>query len=216
MSKRILVVDDEKSLRLMLGQALTVANYDVITAINGDHALEKVKLSQPDLMFLDVTMSGVDGIEVLRRLRCTVTAMPVVLMTAHGNFDTAAEAMKLGAVDYLHKPFAPDDACAIAQRVLARQTLQTKVPAQAADACLEQAKALLNRRQFQEADAMLRRASELDTSNAEVLNLLGISLEMKGQLEEAGRYYRSALQMSPSYLPAAESLQRVTQWGYLV
>lgn len=214
MSKQILVVDDEKNIRLMLDQALSTSGYTVTTAIDGEHALQKVQESTPDMVLLDMKMPGMDGIEVLRRLRQTHEAVPVVMITAHGTVETAVEAMKLGAVDYLRKPFAPDEIRAIVAKVLNRQRLSVAYPAEQAEAILEQAKLLLTRRQFPDAEEMLRRATAKAPGNAEALNLLGVSLELRGQLTEAARFYRAALSFQPGYAPAQQNLHRVTQWPY--
>lgn len=214
MNKRILVVDDEKNIRLMLDQALSTAGYEVVTAIDGEHGLEKVEESAPDLVLLDMKLPGMDGIEVLGRLRRSNESLPVVMITAHGTVETAVEAMKLGAVDYLRKPFTPDEIRAIVAKVLARQNLTVAEPARTAEEILEQAKLLLTQRRFQEAEAMLRQATAKDPSNAEALNLLGVSTEMKGRLQEAARYYRAALSFNPGYTPAQQNLHRVTQWPY--
>ncbi|HWI53678.1 MAG TPA: tetratricopeptide repeat protein [Symbiobacteriaceae bacterium] len=79
---------------------------------------------------------------------------------------------------------------------------------------LEQAKLWLVQRQFQEAECMLRRATAKDPTNYEALNLLGVSLEMKGLLTEAAQFYRAALSFGPSYVPAQRNLHRATRWAY--
>lgn len=120
MTKKILVVDDEKNARLLLGEALTGAGYDVLVAVDGEHALEKVQESHPDLVLMDMKLPGMDGIEVLRRLRSIAHEVPVVMITAHASVETAIEAMKLGAVDYVRKPFTPDQIRDAIARALAR------------------------------------------------------------------------------------------------
>lgn len=214
MSKRILIVDDEKNIRLTLDQALVTAGYEVATAIDGEHALEKIESEAPDMVLLDMKMPGMDGIEVLRRLRQSHDTLPVVMITAHGTVETAVEAMKLGAVDYLRKPFTPEEIRSIVAKVLARKGLAVDTPAEAADDLLEQAKLLLTQRKLSEGEQMLHRAVAKDPSNAEGLNLLGVAHELKGELPEAGRFYRAALSFNAGYTPAQQNLHRVTQWPY--
>ena len=105
MSKRVLIVDDEKNMRWVLGQALSAEGFDVAEAADGDAALEAVGELEPDIMVLDHRMPGKDGMEVLRTLRSKGLAFPIIMLTAHGNVATAVEAMKAGASEYLTKPF---------------------------------------------------------------------------------------------------------------
>ena len=105
MSKRVLIVDDEKNMRWVLGQALSSDGFDVAEAADGIAALEAVAELEPDVMILDHRMPGKDGMEVLRTLRAKGLEFPVIMLTAHGNVAMAVEAMKAGASEYLTKPF---------------------------------------------------------------------------------------------------------------
>ncbi|MDO8964984.1 MAG: sigma-54 dependent transcriptional regulator, partial [Coriobacteriia bacterium] len=105
MAKRVLIADDEKNMRWVLGEALTAEGYDVIEAADGKEALAAIDESEPDLMVLDHKMPAPDGMEVLRRIRAKGQDFPVIMLTAHGNVNTAVEAMKAGATEYLTKPF---------------------------------------------------------------------------------------------------------------
>jgi DNA-binding NtrC family response regulator len=105
MSKRVLIVDDEKNMRWVLGQALSGAGFEVSDAADGKEALASVAESEPDVMVLDHRMPGKDGMEVLRTLRSKGLSFPIIMLTAHGNVATAVEAVKAGATEYLTKPF---------------------------------------------------------------------------------------------------------------
>jgi two-component system, NtrC family, response regulator AtoC len=105
MGKRVLIVDDEKNMRWVLGQALSSDGFDVAEAVDGASALEAVAEQEPDVMVLDHRMPAPDGMEVLRRLRSKDATFPIIMLTAHGNVATAVEAMKAGASEYLTKPF---------------------------------------------------------------------------------------------------------------
>ena len=109
MNKRVLIADDEKNMRWVLGQALTADGYEVIEAADGKSALEAVNEQAPDLMILDHKMPAPDGMEVLRRIRGKNLLFPIIMLTAHGNVTTAVEAMKAGATEYLTKPFDLDE-----------------------------------------------------------------------------------------------------------
>jgi two-component system response regulator AtoC len=103
--KRVLIADDEKNMRWVLGEALAGEGYEITEAADGKEALAAVREMPPDLMVLDHKMPKPDGMEVLRRLRADGLVFPVIMLTAHGNVATAVEAMKAGATEYLTKPF---------------------------------------------------------------------------------------------------------------
>lgn len=101
---KVLVVDDEAAIRDSL-KLLLKGDYEVIAAEDGRAALEALKTFSPDLVLLDVLMPNLDGLQTLRELRQTSATLPVVMLTATSTVKTAVQAMKLGAVDYLSKPF---------------------------------------------------------------------------------------------------------------
>jgi DNA-binding NtrC family response regulator len=105
--RRILVIDDEKNIRTMLTQALTAEDTVVETAVNGEEALDKIAQTAYDLVLLDLRLPGMGGLEVLRAIRESDAKLPVILLTAHGSVESAVEAMRIGAINYLQKPFAP-------------------------------------------------------------------------------------------------------------
>ncbi|NTW28561.1 MAG: sigma-54-dependent Fis family transcriptional regulator [Coriobacteriia bacterium] len=105
MIKRVLIVDDEKNMRWVLGQALAADGFEIIEAADGAKALDLIAEREPDVMVLDHRMPGKDGMEVLRTVRAKGLSFPIIMLTAHGNVATAVEAMKAGATEYLTKPF---------------------------------------------------------------------------------------------------------------
>jgi two-component system, NtrC family, response regulator AtoC len=124
---RILVCDDEELIRWSLQNHLKAEGYEVITAEDGQDALDKIHVSVPDALILDLKMPKVDGMEVLRRLHETDPALPVIVITAHGAVDSAIEATKLGAASYLSKPFDLREISLQLRRVLASSRLETEV-----------------------------------------------------------------------------------------
>ncbi|HXZ86845.1 MAG TPA: sigma-54 dependent transcriptional regulator, partial [Myxococcota bacterium] len=102
---RILVADDELSIRFVLREALAGAGHEVVEAQTGDEARERLAAQSFDLAFLDIRMPGPSGLELLDELRVRGNGPAVVIMTAQNTFDNAIEAMKRGAFDYLTKPF---------------------------------------------------------------------------------------------------------------
>src|SRR4051794_16276395 len=105
---RILVIDDEAAIRESLRMTLEYEGYDCILAATGQEGLALVERDGPDLVLLDVKMPGMDGLEVLDRLRATNETLPVVVVSGHGTISTAVEATKKGAFDFIEKPFASD------------------------------------------------------------------------------------------------------------
>ena len=101
---RILVIDDERSIRNTLKDILEYEKYEVDLAEDGNKAIEKVKSAEYDIVLCDIKMPGMDGIEVLEHLNDSLPDTPVVMISGHGNIDTAVESIKKGAFDYIEKP----------------------------------------------------------------------------------------------------------------
>src|SRR5712675_131575 len=105
---RILIIDDESAIRDSLKMTLEYEGYEVIGAATGQEGIALVERETPDLVLLDVKMPGMDGLEVLDRLRALNDALPVVVVSGHGTISTAVEATKKGAFDFIEKPFASE------------------------------------------------------------------------------------------------------------
>jgi len=105
---RILVIDDEAGIRDSLKMTLEYEGYEFIGAATGQEGLALAERETPDLVLLDVKMPGMDGLEVLDRLRALNDSLPVVVVSGHGTISTAVEATKKGAFDFIEKPFASD------------------------------------------------------------------------------------------------------------
>ena len=122
----ILVVDDEPGLRESFHLILD-EDYEVIDVPDGAAALEVVRTSQIDLVLLDIRLPGMDGIEVLERIKAIDESLEVVLVTAVRTVRTAVAAMKLGAFDYLTKPFEEEELLSLVRRALERRSLEREV-----------------------------------------------------------------------------------------
>src|SRR3989442_9953086 len=105
---RILVIDDEAAIRDSLGMTLEYEGYEFIAAATGQEGLAVAEREVLDLVLLDVKMPGMDGLEVLDRLRSMNETLPVVVISGHGTISTAVEATKKGAFDFIEKPFASE------------------------------------------------------------------------------------------------------------
>ena len=108
MSRRVLVVDDEQGIRGALGQLLEFEGYEVRTAANAVDGINEFERWHPQLVFLDVKMGGVDGIEALKQMKAKDPTAPIVMISGHATIQTAVEATQLGAYDILEKPLDTD------------------------------------------------------------------------------------------------------------
>lgn len=210
--KPILVVDDEKNIRLTIFQSLEPLEIPVRTAVNGEEAMQRLYEEPYGLVFLDLKMPGMDGMEVLRRIKENWPTTRVIIITAHGTIETAVEAMKLGAVDFIQKPFSPGEIRELANLVLEREALDEK---NAVDygSLIELTKRHITDREFATARETARKAIVADPAHPEAYNLLGALLEIKGDWLEAQRFYRAALDIDPTFKPAKANLDRTTSWN---
>lgn len=108
-AKRVLLVDDEPSVREMLADFLELNNFICMQATNGEAAVDYTKREKFDLIIMDIRMPGVSGIDALRTIKEETPEQPVVMVTAVNEAETAVEAMRLGAYDYVMKPFVLRD-----------------------------------------------------------------------------------------------------------
>ena len=125
MKKTVLVVDDEKSVRDSIKMILEYEGYETLFAENGQQAIQKIG-SGTDLVLLDVKMAGMDGIEVLQKIRERSSELPVVMISGHGTIETAVEATKLGAFDFLPKPLDRDKLVITVRNALQQGLLQAE------------------------------------------------------------------------------------------
>ncbi len=120
----ILLIDDDQSLRRVMEYSLTESGYAVRTAANGEEGLALFGQEPFDAVVTDITMPGLDGIEVLTRMQRTDPAVPVILITAYGTIENAVAAMRQGAFDYITKPFNRDELRLTLERALKMRRLE--------------------------------------------------------------------------------------------
>ncbi len=123
MAATVLVVDDERNITLTFAQALKLAGYEPETASSGPEALEKLLARPVDVVLMDVKLGGMDGLEVLEKIRAERRDVPVVMMSGHGTIDIAVRAVRLGAHDFLEKPVAKDRLLVAVERALERKAI---------------------------------------------------------------------------------------------
>ncbi|GLH64046.1 MULTISPECIES: response regulator [Bacillaceae] len=109
MGSKILIVDDQYGIRILLNEVFQREGYTTYQAANGMQALEIVRKHQPDLVLLDMKIPGMDGIEILKRLKEIDPDIKVIIMTAYGELDMIQETKELGAIMHFAKPFDIDD-----------------------------------------------------------------------------------------------------------
>ncbi|HMS01695.1 MAG TPA: sigma-54 dependent transcriptional regulator [Gemmatimonadaceae bacterium] len=124
--RRVLVVDDEPGIRQALGQLLEYEGYDVRVAASGLDGIAEYERFHPHLVFLDVKMAGIDGLETLRRLRTADPSALVVMISGHATIQTAVEATQLGAFDILEKPLDTDRVLLLLRNALAQVELSAE------------------------------------------------------------------------------------------
>ena len=124
---KILVIDDESILRDSLEVALKTSGYEVLTARTGEEGLEQFRKENPDLILLDHWLPGINGDEVLRRIKEEEPEIPILIMTAQGSIEMAVNLMKMGAFDFLVKPFELDQVEDLIKKGLERVRLKKEV-----------------------------------------------------------------------------------------
>jgi DNA-binding response OmpR family regulator len=223
----VLVVDDEPNIRLVFRTTLEPDGYTVDEASDGQGALDRLGAVPVDVVLLDLLMPGLGGMDVLRRLRERGDDTPVVVVTAHGTIPDAVAAMKLGAIDFLTKPLAPEALRQVVREVIARHEAPppegepwpevmglsasprpATVTVGPAVLELTAAKRALNQREFDRAAELLEEALDLDPDSAEAHALQGVLFESRGQDHAAFHAYKAALTADPHFGPARDNLRR--------
>ncbi len=119
-SANILVVDDSEAVCKALRDVLTVSGYSVRTAPSGERAMQIMETAQMDLIITDLKMSGMSGIQLLKKVKERNSSLPVIILTGFGDMDSVIEAMRSGVADYLKKPFSINEVLQVTERELVR------------------------------------------------------------------------------------------------
>lgn len=125
-STSLLLVDDDAAFRHVMSGELRRLGYEVATAASGEEAIQRVAASEPDAVLLDLRLPGIGGLETLRILNANAPAAEVILLTGHGSIDTAIEAIRIGAFDYVVKPCPLDELDVRIQRAMERRALRRR------------------------------------------------------------------------------------------
>lgn len=202
----ILVADDERNIRKTLAIVLAAEGYTVDQARDGEDALELCKERHPDIAFVDLHMPRLGGLEVLARIRVLSPKTAVVIITAYGSAAKATEAMKLGAVDFIEKPFDPKTIGILAKEIILRQEID---PKGSFDDYIHLADLAEQRGAHLEARAYLKQAMLLSAQRPEPYWRLGVLWEKDGDKQLATQYYYMALSADHSFELAEAALKRL-------
>ena len=204
-AQKILIVDDDPNIRMAVYEAIKPLAIEVETAVNGKQALKQIAEADYDLILLDLTMPGLDGLAVLHQVMELRPDIRVILMSAHGTIKTAVKAIKADAVDFIQKPIVPeqlhqamanllDPATAAATRQLNYATHLTL-----SQQCLDNG-------HVNAALEHVRQAIALDPARPDAFNLLGVLHDARSNHPEAMKNYRAAVDLDPTYEPAWRNL----------
>jgi DNA-binding NtrC family response regulator len=216
MAGRILIVDDEKNIRKSLTLYLENLGYGINTASDGNKALELLKNNiseEYELVLLDIKMQDLTGLQVLAEMRNMGIKTDVIMITAYGTIENAVESMKLGALDFLNKPFTLESLKSVIDSAVKRRELKAS-EVKTFQEYLEFGKKCILEKNFDKAKEYLKKAIAENLEAPEPQNLIGVLYEYGDDILTAGKHYRVALELDPTYKPALENLERVTRFRY--
>ncbi|HEY5562168.1 MAG TPA: response regulator [Clostridiaceae bacterium] len=180
--KKILIIDDTKSIRMMLTTCLELLGYEIIAVNNGYDGLDILEKQEIALTFLDIKMPELSGTEILKKIREEGIRTPVVIMTAYATVKNAIECTKLGVVAYLQKPFTADKVRGVLDDL-------NKADLDSLDYFIKTSQKLINENKSHEALNILKKALSLYIDSSEIYNLIGKAYESLGNKILAEKFY---------------------------
>ena len=209
MNERLLIVDDETNVRLNFRMTLETEGYEIFEARSGEQALQLLATHSFALAILDVRMPGMDGLELLAKMRESGIRVPAMIVTAYSDVPHAVKAMKLGAIDFLQKPLRPEDLRSIVAEIIKRHAGRDETLGETFSAHINAAKRCLNLRAFAKARLHLAKALELNAKSPEAFNLAGVLAEVLEEFDKAKKYYGQAIKLNKNYEPAQQNMRRL-------
>src|SRR5512139_2390048 len=127
-SPRVWIVDDDRSIRWVLERALSGAEINASSFADAESLMRRLRTEAPDAIISDIRMPGIDGLQLLSRIRASHPELPVIITTAHSDLDSAVASYQGGAFEYLPKPFDIDEVVSVTKRALAHRRARQHVP----------------------------------------------------------------------------------------
>ena len=214
MNERLLIVDDETNVRLNFRMTLETEGYEIFETRSGEQALQLLAKHSFALAILDVRLPGMDGLELLAKMRESGIRVPAMIVTAHSDVPHAVKAMKLGAIDFLQKPLRPAEFRNIVAEIISRHARPDGPPAETFSAHIVAAKRCLNLHAFAKARLHLAKALELNAKSAEAFNLAGVLAELLEEYGKAEKYYGRAIKLDKDYEPAQQNMRRLFEMNH--
>ncbi|MBU3146155.1 tetratricopeptide repeat protein [Clostridium sp. CF012] len=187
--KKILVVDDTKNIRTLLGIYLKLNGFEVLMATNGHEALSIIDNEPIDLIFLDIKMPEISGTEVLKRIRAKGIIAPVVIMTAFATVKNAVDCTKLGAITYLQKPFTTDKIKTIIDEMMTEEESPNSINMEHQIVII---KRLIAENNLKKALDTLKVVLSTDPNAPEIYELISIVYSRQGDLRKAEIFHNMA------------------------
>lgn len=210
MKGKILIIDDTKNIRILTQKALVAEDYEVDLAENGFEGIKCFQENRYDLILLDIRMPYLSGTEVLKSIRDIDHIVPVIIITAYPTVKNAVDCLKLGAVDYLRKPFTTEKIKQIVDKIMERKDVSS-LRTDSYEEAIEYSKKCINERKFDEAVKFLKKAVSINIEEAEPFNIMGNLYEIKEDYEAAYKYYNIALQFEPLNENIIGNLERIKE-----
>jgi DNA-binding NtrC family response regulator len=209
MNERLLIVDDETNVRLNFRMTLETEGYEIFEAGSGEQAVQLLAKHLFALAILDVRMPGMDGLELLAKMREIGIRVPAMIVTAYSDVPHAVKAMKLGAIDFLQKPLRPEDFRNIVAEIIKRHARPNEPLVETFSAHIVAAKRCINLRAFAKARLHLAKALELNAKSVDAFNLAGVLAELLEDYDKAKKYYGRAIKLDKNYEPAQQNMRRL-------
>jgi len=201
---KLLIVDDEKNILSTLKKAFEGYEYLIDTADNGKQACELISRTEYDCILLDMRLPDISGLDILKEYK----PKNVIIITAHGTIENAVDAMKLGCVDYLRKPFDLDMVRLIVEKVLEREEIAFSNQLEY-ESLIERAKLQIQNRKFSTAIETIQQALQIRPDSSEAYTILGVLNEVLDNLPRAISAYQTAVKLDPSNESASDNLNRL-------
>lgn len=183
--KRVLIVDDTKNIRILLTKCLELEGYSVMTAQDGQEALELFKHDKFDLAFLDIKMPQLSGTEVLKKIREQGITTPVIIITAYATIKNAVECTQMGAVAYLQKPFTSDKVRSVLNELCLMQCNNVECNNNKQKDYMTGIENHLEKREYSKAIQLLKTAIADDPTSADIYLLFSKAYEGMGDMKNA-------------------------------